>query len=90
MDYLTPMNYTPYTSRFEEWVREQTQEHADPSRILPGIGVTAAESNLSPSDVINQIKTTREFATPGFVLFDLDASLREDILPYLTPGILRD
>ena len=90
VDYVTPMNYTPYTSRFHEWVREQTREHAKATYIHPGIGVTAAESDLSPAQVIEQIQSARELGAPGFLLFDLDLSLREDILPYLTPGILRE
>jgi hypothetical protein len=55
--------------------------------VLPGIGVTAAESRLDPVQVIDQIQAVRRSGSPGFALFDLDTTLRAQVLPVLRLGV---
>ena len=54
-------------------------------RIVSGIGVTAAECDLDPPEVARQIDVLRRRGYGGFALFDLDAKLRDEVLPVLRP-----
>jgi uncharacterized lipoprotein YddW (UPF0748 family) len=87
VDYLMPMNYTTDLERFRELVGRQTSSRWMRRRMLPGIGVTAAESRLGAAAVIDQILAVREADAPGFVLYDLDNTLQQEILPVLKVGI---
>ncbi|MDD4102139.1 MAG: family 10 glycosylhydrolase [Kiritimatiellae bacterium] len=86
VDYVTPMNYTEDLSRFNEWLSQQTRTRQQALRIVPGIGVTASESRLDAAQVIDQIQAARRAGCPGFALFDLDTTLRQEILPVLRLG----
>lgn len=87
VDYVAPMNYTEDMVRFNEWLSQQTRVRRQALKVLPGIGVTAAESRLDAAQVIDQIQTVRRAGCPGFVLFDLDTTLRQEILPVLRLGV---
>lgn len=86
VDYVAPMNYTEDLARFNEWLGQQTRTRKQAMKILPGIGVTAAESRLDAAQVIDQIQAARRAGCPGFALFDLDTTLRQEILPILRMG----
>lgn len=90
LDFVCPMNYTPSNAAFREWVRDQTQNHASPGQIIAGIGVTAAESDLSPRNLIEQIRIAREYNCAGIALFDLDPALLQEQLPILSNGLFRN
>ncbi len=87
VDYVTPMNYTEDLATFSNWVAEQSASRARRMKIVPGIGVTANESRLNAAQVIDQINAVRQSGCPGFVLFDLDTTLRQEILPVLRMGM---
>jgi uncharacterized lipoprotein YddW (UPF0748 family) len=82
LDFICPMDYTDDTARFEDYVREQVRL-AGAGRVFPGIGVTAAESRLDAAQVIDQIVSARRLGARGFVLFDLNKVILDDVLPYL-------
>jgi uncharacterized lipoprotein YddW (UPF0748 family) len=82
LDFICPMDYTDDTARFEDYVREQVRL-AGAGRVFPGIGVTAAESRLDAAQVIDQIVSARRLGARGFVLFDLNKVVLDDVLPYL-------
>ncbi|MDY5955418.1 MAG: family 10 glycosylhydrolase [Kiritimatiellia bacterium] len=84
---VLPMNYTQDQVKYQEWLTQQTANPAVAKRVVSGIGVTAAESRLDAIDVIEQINLARRFGTAGFALFDLDATLRNEILPVLRLGV---
>lgn len=86
VDYVLPMNYTEDPAVFSQLVRDQSANRALRRRMLPGIGVTAAESRLDPAQVVDQIRLVRQYGCPGFALFDLDATLQQQILPVLRLG----
>ena len=83
VDFVCPMTYTDDLSNF----RAETEAHlrigGTPGRIVPGIGLLTAESRLAPDQVLAQMNVCRELGTPGFVLFDLHPTLRDDLLPIL-------
>lgn len=84
---VLPMNYTQDQVKYREWLTQQTVNPAVAKRVVSGIGVTAAESRLDAIDVIDQINLARRFGTAGFALFDLDTTLRNEILPALRLGV---
>ena len=86
VDYVTPMNYTEDLAKFNEWLAQQTRTRKQALRVVPGIGVTAAESRLDAAQVLDQIQAVRRAGCPGFALFDLDTTLRQEILPVLRLG----
>ncbi len=89
LDFVTPMNYTTDQSRFIHLTRNQMILPGARGRIYPGLGVTASESQLTPDRVIQQINAARELGATGWVLFDLNNTLRAETLPALRLGITR-
>lgn len=87
IDYVTPMNYTENLASFNEWVTDQCKSRGQRLKVVPGIGVTANESRLNAAEVIDQINVTRRAGCSGFALFDLDTTLRQEILPVLRMGM---
>ncbi|MBM4164679.1 MAG: hypothetical protein FJ222_09615 [Lentisphaerae bacterium] len=88
LDYAMPMNYTESLEAFQALVADQTRTRTLARQIIPGIGVTAAESRLDPIQVIDQIRALRQAGCPGFALFDLDTTLQQEILPVLRLGMM--
>ncbi|NLG34953.1 MAG: family 10 glycosylhydrolase [Lentisphaerae bacterium] len=89
VDFLTPMNYTESNSEFASWLRTQMSTPGARGRMIPGIGVTADESRLDPAETIRQIVLSRQAGAPGFMLFSLTGTLRDETLPALRQGITR-
>lgn len=89
IDSVFPMNYTPDAASFKLLLSKQIALPRAKGRIIPGIGVTASESQLSAADTIEQILITREAHTQGFALFKLDSTLENNILPLLQLGLTR-
>ncbi len=87
IDYAYPMNYTEDMSKYAELLAVQLRKRNIATRVVGGIGVTAAESRLEADDVIDQINVLRAGRAAGFALFDLDTTLIKDILPVLRLGI---
>ncbi len=89
LDYVLPMDYTDSLATLNDWLTHQTRTPALRQKLLPGLGVTAAESRLTAPALIDQIKLLRQKNCPGFVLFDLNSTLAEKILPMLKLGLTR-
>lgn len=87
VNFVLPMNYTEDNAKYQQWLAQQTAHSGLAKRVISGIGVTAAESRLGAINVIDQIIMAREHGTAGFALFDLDTTLRNEILPVLRLGI---
>lgn len=87
LDEVFPMNYTGDETKLKDWLGTQTADARLAGRIVSGIGVTAAESRLSPVQVLRQIGQIRRAKCKGFALFDLDESLRKNVLPVLSVGV---
>jgi len=86
VDFVCPMTYSQDLSNF----RSETMAHmalpgAD-HRIVPGIGVSTSVSQLTPDQVIDQIRVCRELGAQGFILFDLSLTMRDRLLPILKLG----
>ena len=89
VDFLVPMNYTESSAEFANLVRTQVAYPGAKGRIIPGIGVAADESRLDPAQVARQIVLARQAGCPGYVLFALSGTLRDETLPALRQGLTR-
>ncbi|MBN1268878.1 MAG: family 10 glycosylhydrolase [Kiritimatiellae bacterium] len=90
VDFVCPMNYTEDPTRFTTMTHDQLQLPGARGRVFPGLGVTAHESQLSADQVIEQVAALHRLGAPGFVLFDLSHTLREETLPALRWGLTAD
>ena len=89
VDFLVPMNYTDNPARFSEWLSVQNNMPSAYGKIYPGIGAVSNESELRPDQIIHQMNIARKKGNKGVVLFRLDRSLEERILPFLSIGSTR-
>jgi uncharacterized lipoprotein YddW (UPF0748 family) len=80
LDFVCPMHYTSIDVDFTHRTVRSVRWAGDPKRVVPGIGATLG---LTPEDTAEQIRTTREAGTKGFILFDYDETLARKHLPRL-------
>ncbi len=90
VDFVCPMNYAQDMASFSEMIARQAALPGSKGRIFTGIGVTASESRLQADRVIDQIALARRRGIGGFVLFDLNPTMEQNILPVLRLGVTRD
>ena len=86
VDYVVPMDYTEDNVKFESFVAQHASLKKHAPRTIAGIGITANESRLDARKAIEQILIARKYGLAGVALFDLDATLEKNILPYLKLG----
>lgn len=86
VDFVCPMNYADDSYTFSALTQKQLGLPGARGRIYPGIGVTAAESQLRADQVVEQIAIARRLGAPGFVLYKLSQTLRQETLPLLREG----
>ncbi len=89
VDFVVPMNYAQDMASFNEMLTRQAALPGSKDRIYTGIGVTTSESRLAADQVIDQIAMARRLGLRGFVLFDLNPTLEQNILPVLRLGATR-
>ncbi len=89
VDFVVPMNYAQDMASFNEMLTRQAALPGSKDRIYTGIGVTASESRLAADQVIDQVAMARRLGLRGFVLFDLNPTLEQNILPVLRLGTTR-
>ena len=89
IDVVAPMDYTDNSATFQGYLMTQMAAGLQ-SRVLPGIGVQANESNLDAVQTIEQIQAVRRMNAKGFVLYGFDRYLIESVLPVLILGTILD
>ncbi len=87
VDFVCPMTYQTDMTRFTGLTRQHLAIPGTQGKIYPGLGVVAAESRLSPDQVISQIAWLRANGASGFMLFDLTRTLQNETLPFLKLGV---
>ncbi|MBN1269759.1 MAG: family 10 glycosylhydrolase [Kiritimatiellae bacterium] len=90
VDFVCPMTYTEDPARFSTLTDSHLRLRGARGRVYPGLGVTAAESQLTPDKVIEGILAARRLGAEGFMLFKLDPTLRDQVLPMLELGVTRE
>jgi uncharacterized lipoprotein YddW (UPF0748 family) len=87
VDFVCPMNYTADSKRFAEWTRGQVALPGLRGRVYPGIGVTAAESQLRPDQAVEQVLAARRLGAAGFMVFDMSHTVRRETIPLFRMGL---
>lgn len=87
VDFVVPMNYDENLQRFTARAQVHAALPGAGGRILQGIGATSGESRLLADQVIEQVLAARRSGAAGFVLFDLNPTVRDRILPALRLGL---
>jgi uncharacterized lipoprotein YddW (UPF0748 family) len=88
LDFACPMDYTTSAGQYGQWMSLQSAAIGNGKAFCPGVGATL-ESNLAPDQVVRQILLGRKAGSTGFILFNLNASLLKDVLPYLRMGVAK-
>lgn len=83
LDFVCPMNYTENEGEQASWTARQTALPGAEGKIIAGIGVTSSSSNLRPAQSLRQIHEALHAGASGFVLFDLNYTLRAELFPLL-------
>lgn len=90
VDFVCPMNYTDDTPLFLSRTAAHFALPGAAGRVYEGLGIAASESQLRPDQAIEQIIGLRKLGATGFMFFDLSRPLRDEILPYLRLGVLKE
>lgn len=85
LDFVCPMDYTETDGTYEGWMKRQT-ELAGKAGLVPGIGASSTDNNLTADRVINQINLTRKYHTKGFIIFNYGTTEANTLLPMLKLG----
>jgi len=86
VDFVCPMDYTPYNGEFESMVARQVQ-WAGKVPCYPGIGLSTWPSQTDIGKVIDQIYVTRRLGTRGFTIFEFNATTASEVVPLCGKGI---
>ncbi len=87
VDFLCPMDYTNSDYAFAGLVSRQLQQVEGSVPVYPGIGASSSSSTLSADRVAGQIDITRNLGASGFIIFNYNAALGDNVLPGLGMGI---
>ena len=90
VDYVVPMDYTESAKALEALFAQHASPPRHARRTIAGLGITSGESRLDARKTIEQIVLARRYGLAGVSLFDLDATLEKNILPYLRMGVWRE
>ena len=90
VDFVCPMNYTENVPLFLSRTAGHFALPGAAGHVYEGLGIAASESQLRPDQAIEQIVGLRKLGGTGYVFFDLSRPLRDEILPFLRLGVLRE
>lgn len=87
LDFVCPMDYMSDNSRFESTVRKQLELVQGRIPVYPGLG-TGATRGTTGIRTAQQLMILRHLDAPGFMVFNYDRSLADEVLPGLRRGVL--
>ena len=87
LDSALVMNYTASPIEFRTRERVHIEAAGGAIPVYPGIGASAP--GLTADQVIHQVTIARECGAKGFILFNLDRRLVDEILPAMALGVTR-
>lgn len=88
LDFVCPMNYTDSDDHFANLVKSQVQIVGGKIPLHPGVGASAP--GLEAEQVAMQIHLARRLGADGFIIFNYDLHVAQDILPALRKGVTAD
>jgi uncharacterized lipoprotein YddW (UPF0748 family) len=87
LDFVCPMTYTPSVAAFERRVARTREWSGAGARLMPGIGATLGQVQ---GQTLRQVIATRERGAQGFVIFDYNARMADEVLPLFSLGLTKD
>ena len=87
LDFVCPMDYMSDNNGFELTVRKQMELVGGRIPVYPGLG-PGASRGITGIRTAQQLMILRRLGAPGFMVFNYDRSLVEDVLPGLRKGVL--
>ncbi len=81
VDFVCPMMYSNTGYGFEQLLKSGLSEVKEHTRVWPGIGYSAEESQLDRRGVAQQIEKTRQYQVGGLLFFAYDSGLLEVLKP---------
>jgi uncharacterized lipoprotein YddW (UPF0748 family) len=85
LDFVCPMNYTSSNDQFKNWVANQVEIVDKRIPLYPGIGASAP--GLPPEQVAMQAYIAQKLDVDGFIIFNYDLWLAQEVLPALSKGL---
>ncbi len=88
LDFVCPMDYTPWNGQFENIVKQQMAWRGK-AALYPGIGLSTWPGGPDAVRLIDQIGITRRLNTGGFAVFNYRSEEARSILPRLALGVTK-
>ncbi len=88
MDFVCPMDYTVSATQYEQWMKIQNEAVGESKYLRPGVGATLT-NKMTADQIALQIKLGRNHGSSGFILFNLDSTMLNSVLPNLHLGITK-
>lgn len=85
LDFVCPMNYTADDADFELHAKIHAEAVGGRVPLIEGIGASAP--GLPPEQVARQVEIARKVGADGFIIFNFDTNLAEQVLPALRKGV---
>ena len=85
LDFVCPMNYTADDTDFEAYAKIHMKAVRGRAPLIEGVGASARE--LPPEQVARQIEIARKVGADGFIIFNFDRYVADQVLPALRKGI---
>ena len=85
LDFVCPMDYTSSNDQFGNWVANQVEVVNKRIPLYPGIGASAP--GLPPEQVAMQAYIAQKLDVDGFIIFNYDLWLAQEVLPALSKGL---
>ena len=89
LDFLCPMDYYSDNSTFQRLAGQQIEQVAGRIPVYPGLG-PSARYGPSPIQTAQQLMIARDLGAPGFMIFNYDTGLVDEVMPGLRKGVLAD
>ena len=86
LDFICPMDYTPFPARFDSLIKKQQELIGGKIPLYPGIGATSTGNSLSADQVAIQIDIARRNGCEGFTIFNLQEREAAKYFPPLSSG----
>ena len=82
LDFVVPMNYFNGVEELDKYITKQ-KTFVNDSRLISGVGVTSGHSDLSSVETIKQLELLKSKNITGYVLFDLNKRVEQEVFPLL-------
>lgn len=82
LDFVVPMNYFNTVEELDKFITKQV-ESIGTDKLISGVGVSSGYTKLSTVETMKQLNFLESRGIKGYVLFDLNKCLEEDVFPML-------